>query len=434
MNKVFYFGPFTLDAAQHRLYRRGLAVRITSRTLRLLHVLVSNPAVTLRFEDLVAMAWEDRENRSEVTEATLRQHVLMLRHALDESATNRYIATDYGRGYRFVGEVTERPSPLVDSLVEQFCAAGAEFRDAASPAALTASLNLYERALNIDDSSAPALAGAALTRVLVADFLYRRPKEQLEIAKGLAEAALAADPNSVEALCALCKVRLDYNWDFAAAEVLAQRALAIDPHHRIAAFMYAWILVLTGRSTESLAFVDALPGDVGGTNIMQTCCGIAALFSGKYANAMERLGAASKRWPDYWFARTFLGLSLLLAGGEREALHHFDAVRVAAYDPLVDRQMNARFFAEGYALYARFRIGENEEAAAALQRLTRLSEAQFVPSTCFALAELGRGDVQAALRHIEASRENRECWYTHLGVDPIVKDLHLDPGALYRAA
>jgi DNA-binding winged helix-turn-helix (wHTH) protein len=36
----------------------------------------------------------------------------MLRHALEDSVKERYIATDYRRGYRFLGEVSERPPPV----------------------------------------------------------------------------------------------------------------------------------------------------------------------------------------------------------------------------------------------------------------------------------------------------------------------------------
>ena len=425
---VFYFGPFMLDVAQRRLFRRGIPLRVTSKALQLLHLLVRNPGVTLRVDEIMATVWDDNED---VTDATLRQHVLMLRHALEENLTERYIATDYGRGYRFVGEVTERPPPFMVSLVEQYCAAGAEFRNSASPAALIAALNLYERALAIDGASALALAGAALTRVLIADFQYDLPREQLQLAQSQSEAALGRTPRCVDALMALCKVRLDYCWDFSGAAAIARNALEFEPRHRIAAFMYAWILALSSRFAESLAFIDSLPAELSNMNIIETCRGVTILFSGDYSRAKAELGATCTRWPDYWFARTFLGLALLLSGNEEEALAHFDGVRLSAYDPLVDLQMNARYFAEGYALYARFRMGDTANAQAALARLARLAESQFVPAMCFALAEIGRRNHEGALRYIELCGENRECWYTHLGVDPLVKELNLDISKLY---
>jgi len=426
--RVFYFGPFTLDVGQRCLFRRGTRVRVTNKALALLHLLVSNAGACLSVDDIMAEIWDDKED---VTDATLRQHILMLRHVLEDNLADRYIVTDYGRGYRFIGEVTERPPPFMASLVEQYCAAGAEFRAAASPAAMLASLNLYERALTIDGANAQALAGSALTHILIADFQYERPKEQLELAKAQAEAALQTSPECAEALVVLSKVYLDYSWDFANARAFAQRAFALDPSDRIAAFMRAWIPLLSGSFDEARALFEALPGEVVSLNVIRTGHGITILFSGDYEQAAAELDAVCNRWPDYWFARTFLGLALLMLGNSSRALALFDEVRLSAYDPLVVRQMNARYFAEGYALYTRFRIGETAEAEKTLARLTRLEESEFVPAMCFALAELGRENRATALRCIEIAGENRECWYTHLGVEPLVKDLRLDPSTLF---
>jgi DNA-binding winged helix-turn-helix (wHTH) protein/tetratricopeptide (TPR) repeat protein len=425
---VYYFGPFALDVARGRLFRRGNAIRITSKALRLLQLLVDKPGVTLSTQEITSNIWGDPE---EATEHTLRQHVLMLRHALEDNVTERYIATDYGRGYRFVGEVTQRPPSFMTGVVEQYCAAAEEFRSSGSSAGLMAALHLYDRALAIDDSNAPALGGSAMTRVFTADFQYDRPRELLETANEQGEAALRAQPDCIDAVLALCKVRLDYFWDFAGALELAQQALRIDAHHRVGAFMYPWILALSSRSSEATAFIDSLPKSVSQQNIIATCRGVATLFSGDYQAGTAELEAVCRIWPDYWFARTFRALGLLVTGKEREALAIFDDVRHSAYDPLVDRQMNARYFAEGYALYTRFRIGDVDGARSGIERLRRLAESQFIPATIFALAELGRKDYPEAQKCIRQCRDNRECWYTHLAVDPLVKELHLDPAELY---
>jgi len=96
--------------------------------------------------------------------------------------------------------------------------------------------------------------------------------------------------------------------------------------------------------------------------------------------------------------------------------------------------MNARYFSEGYALYTRFRMGDTQTAERDLERLMRLEESQFIPASIFALAELGRKRYAAALDYIRQCRDNRECWYTHLAVDPLVTELHLDAAELYGQA
>jgi DNA-binding winged helix-turn-helix (wHTH) protein len=428
---MFYFGAFALDALQGRLFRRGSPVHVTSKVLRLLELLVSRPGVTLSTGEIMSKIWGDSED---ATEQTLRQHVLMLRHALEDSVTERYIVTDYGRGYRFVGEIDERPPPYMGAVAEQFCAAASDFRNSGSPAGMIAALHLYKRALSIDDRNVLALGGAALTQVLMADFQYDRPRELLEAAEEQAKTALAGDAACIEAILALCKVRLDYAWDFPGALELAARALEIDPSHRIAAFMYPWILVLSSRCGDATEFIDSLPRAISSQNLITSCRGIATLFSGDYDAGRAELEGVCRRWPNYWFAKTFGALGLLVTGNEREALRLFDEVRYSAYDPLVDRQMNARYFAEGYALYARFRMGDAANAQSSLRRLRRLGESQFVPATIFALGELGRNDRAAAMQRIRQCRDNRECWYTHLGVDPLVKEWHFDMTELNQDA
>jgi DNA-binding winged helix-turn-helix (wHTH) protein len=420
---VLCFGQFLLDAAHGRLFRRGSPIHLTSKAFRLLSLLVSNPGATLSTDQILSTVWGDNED---VTESTLRQHVLMLRHALEDSVTERYIATDYGRGYRFLGEVSAHPPPYMADVVEQYCAAAAEFRDSGSPAGMMAALHLYDRALAIDDSSAAALGGAALTRVLMADFQYDRPRELLESAHLNADAALAADPECIDGVLALCKVRLDYFWDFGGALELTQRALRLDSSHRIAVFMYPWILALSSRCSEAKEVIDSLPPKVAHQDIICTCRAVATLFSGDYDAAIAELATVCRQWPEYWFSRTFHALGLVVVGKIGDALQVLDDVRHSAYDPLVDRQMNARYFAEGYALYARFRTGDVATAERDLNRLKRAAKSRFVPATIFALAELGRDNYPEALTAIRQCRDNRECWYTHLSVDPLVKDLRAE--------
>lgn len=420
--KVFCFGPFLLDVAQGRLFRRGSPIHLTSKAFRLLLLLVSKPGVTLSVDEILSIVWGNNGN---VTESTLRQHILMLRNALEDSVRERYIATDYGRGYRFLGDVSARPPPYMADVVDQYCAAAAEFQHSGSPAGLMAALHLYDRALAIDDASAAALGGAALTRILMADFQYDRPRELLESARVNANAALEVDPDCVEAVLALCKVTLDYFWDFEGALELAQRALQLNSSHRIAVFMYPWILALSSRCSDAKEFIDSLAPKVSQQDIIATCRATATLFSGDYDAAIAELAAACQRWPGYWFSRTFHALGLVAVGKIRDALQTFDEVRQSAYDPLVDRQMNARYFAEGYALYARFRIGDTATAESSLERLKRAAESRFIPATIFALAELGRNNYPEAVTAIRQCGDNRECWYTHLGVDPLVKDLGL---------
>lgn len=213
--QCYYFGPFAIDCNQRRLVRSGSTVQLTPKAFDLLLILLESAGQTVTIDRLMAALWPDNE---EANDATLRQHVLMVRRALgDRIRDPRYVVTDYGRGYRFVGAVSPGPSFLTQTLVEELCAAAREFRDSRSGTALRSALDLYQRTLTIDGGNASALGGAAFCRCLIADNLRDLPKPLLELARVQSDAALSSDAGCADALLARAKIRLHYDWDFAGA-------------------------------------------------------------------------------------------------------------------------------------------------------------------------------------------------------------------------
>ncbi len=114
------FGPFRLFAAQRLLLEHEKPLRLGSRALEILTVLVENPGELVTKEELIGRVWPD----TFVEEGNLRVHMAALRRALgDGQAGNRYVVTVPGRGYRFVAPV---------SVLEPSAPAPAKSREAAS--------------------------------------------------------------------------------------------------------------------------------------------------------------------------------------------------------------------------------------------------------------------------------------------------------------
>ena len=100
---TFAFGPFRLSPARQLLLEGEKALRLGSRALEILKVLVEHAGTLVSKEDLVARVWPG----TFVEEGNLRVHMAALRRALgDGQSGNRYIATIPGRGYRFVAPVS----------------------------------------------------------------------------------------------------------------------------------------------------------------------------------------------------------------------------------------------------------------------------------------------------------------------------------------
>ena len=95
------FGRFSLDLAEHRLSRDGQPVPLTPRMFDLLRVLVENAGHLVEKDRLLKEVWAD----AFVEESNLNRGISVLRKALHESASERYIETIPKRGYRFIAVV-----------------------------------------------------------------------------------------------------------------------------------------------------------------------------------------------------------------------------------------------------------------------------------------------------------------------------------------
>ena len=100
------FGPFHLVASERVLMREGAPLKLGSRALDILIVLISAPNEVVGKKDLMSRVWPDVS----VEEGSLRFHMANLRKALGDGKDGaRYIATLPGRGYCFVAPIS-RPS------------------------------------------------------------------------------------------------------------------------------------------------------------------------------------------------------------------------------------------------------------------------------------------------------------------------------------
>lgn len=96
------FGPFEVNAATGELRRSGLPVRLARQPFLILLALLAQPGTLITREQLRAELWAGTTFID--FDQGLNAAVNRLRRALGDSAENpRYIETDPGHGYRFVG-------------------------------------------------------------------------------------------------------------------------------------------------------------------------------------------------------------------------------------------------------------------------------------------------------------------------------------------
>ncbi len=105
---LFGFDDFELDAESLELRRAGKVVKVDALVVRLLLALVRNADRLLTKDELVEQVWEGRA----VADNVITVSMARLRKALGHSRGEReFVATVYGRGYRFVREVALHAPP-----------------------------------------------------------------------------------------------------------------------------------------------------------------------------------------------------------------------------------------------------------------------------------------------------------------------------------
>ena len=98
------FENFTLDTDRRELCRNGEAITVEPQVFDVLAFLVANRERVVTRDDLLAAVWDGRI----VSESTLASRVNAARRAVDDNGgAQRLIRTVHGRGFRFLGRISE---------------------------------------------------------------------------------------------------------------------------------------------------------------------------------------------------------------------------------------------------------------------------------------------------------------------------------------
>lgn len=122
---LFRFGDYTLDADRRLLIGPERVIPLSAKAFGVLQCMLRAAGATVSKEELISEVWQ----HDDVSDATIVQHVWMLRRALREGAKSReYILTIPREGYRFVAPVTRvsetAPAPPSDRARGAFATRG----------------------------------------------------------------------------------------------------------------------------------------------------------------------------------------------------------------------------------------------------------------------------------------------------------------------
>ena len=262
-----------------------------------------------------------------------------------------------------------------------------------SPQGFEKGMPYLHRAVEIDPAEPLAYAGLAAGYVTLGHGGALDQPDAFPRAKAAAEQALRLQPDMPEAVGFLADVALYHEWDWARAEELFTRALALNPSVASTQYHHAWYLALFNRLDEAIAAhkrardLDPLvPGNIGWLGQLYN-------YAGRYDAAIVEAKRALELNPK--FAPSFRVLRFAYAAKGA----HEDAIAIAQRFAELDPVRGNANLSIAYALG-----GKRTQALSALSRMPKHTPGLHI----VAAAYLATGDTDAAIAELEAAFKARE--------------------------
>ncbi len=279
---------------------------------------------------------------------------------------------------------------------------------------LLQSVACFEQAIVADDCSAIAFAGLADAYSLLAEYGLLDPVQATPKARAAAEKALTLDPASAEAHVSLAFIRSMFDWDWTGAEPLYRRAIALNPGYSRARHWFGGdFLALLGRFDEALLEIRMARHLDPLSPIILEGCGYVKMLQRDYAGALEEYDQLLQLDPMFYRGYSAKARVLSLMGRYEEAIALFERARALGGDvPSILAALGNTLAHAGFVWEARSLLDELQAAA----------KTRWIPAWSLAIVNIGLGDHEAALGHLETACERREMvggFKVHPTYDPL---------------
>ena len=283
-----------------------------------------------------------------------------------------------------------------------------------SDASMRRARELFQQALALDPSYAPAWSGLADTSAVLASWQFADPAEMFPIAADAARRALELDESLAEAHASLGFVKMHWEWDWDGVLREFRRAIELNHNHETTHRWLSAFLAGIGRFDEAMPIAARalLLDPISVLPIMNI--GIVHMLAGDLSRAEAQFRRVLAVNPTFPRAHLFLGTMLSLQG------KHDEGIRVIT--EIVERGNRAPIFT--WALGVVYALGGRvPEARELLDPLVQTT----LPALYRAEAHLFLGERDAALTALEQGIDERSDWMYSVGTQPFLKDLHGEP-------
>jgi DNA-binding winged helix-turn-helix (wHTH) protein/tetratricopeptide (TPR) repeat protein len=335
---------------------------------------------------------------------------------LVESAQVEQLAIEVARRLWANLRIRPRPVPVNHDAYRAYLR-GRYYWSQRASAGLTAALDAFDAALELEPGYVDALVGLADTWLLMPLYTAIAPADAMPRARTAARRALELDPYAAHALAVLGVIDMQYDWLWSEAEKKLRRALALNPNDATAAQWLGELYCYRKRFEECRRYLAIAAGLDPLAPVLRMLEGSPALYSGDFEGAIRAYTAAALQAPEFPFARYVLGQAYSGLGDWERAAAEYRAVLPELGLAIVG----------GPLAYVLARSGARDEAEAMLAELEVLAEDRYVPPSKFATAWMGLGEKEQALAWLANALALRDDRLVYLVVDHHFAELHEEP-------
>jgi serine/threonine-protein kinase len=280
---------------------------------------------------------------------------------------------------------------------------------------------LFQRAVELDPSFAPARSALAMAYVIEVFFGLDPKTFGVPEARAAAREALELDPNLGEGHAVLGFISLYSDWDWPAAARELKRALALSPNNSGVRHAYADYLLVMGKPEESLEQCRIGRSYDPLSPISHLVVLYHALMAGHYDEVVVKGRRTHDIFPDP-FGRGVIGDALWELGRYQEALTEYEVY----WGPESD---SFRTFRGAFE-----RVGPQGAPKELADRLAERAETEPIHSLTIAECYAWAGENDAAFQWLENAYDVRSAQLLHIPYSPHFERLRSDPrfGALMR--
>jgi serine/threonine-protein kinase len=275
-------------------------------------------------------------------------------------------------------------------------------------------IEYFQQAVKKDPKYALAHTGLADSYVLLGWNSYLPAKEAFPKAKISAQEALRHDPQLGEAHTPSAAVLWLHDWQWPAAKVEFEHALALNPAHPTANHWYAEYSMTMGRQLEAIARMQESQKLDPLSLIISTAIGWAYYMARNYDKALEQLQRTLELDPNYPVTHWILGQVWRKIGNFEEAIAAGEkAVTLSGGSPIINAALAQTFAA----------AGQRENAKHILDSLANLATQKYIAPYFFAGIHAALGEENRAMEYLEKSYAEHSHWLIYLHLDPSMDGL-----------